>query len=414
MKYFLVLVAMMMAVGCSDDVTTSFEGAADASGNNDVGNMSGIDTYSADAASKVDTAEADIAPDVAQEEVALPPQCTQDVDCDDKDCSTVDWCIAGVCKYKDVGGCGGGGDCDADIDCDDGNICTNDSCDETGMCKYSNFDPNFGDVRSCELDGNYCTVEFCQAGGVCKYLYTQEAKGCISCNTDADCAKLNAGTWCSEDGKYEVAGNWDKCVKNLCVDDYKSTFCPLGCNSISGVCKQGAGIDCAVAADCDDGDACTDDGCYKGGCSHSPKAQLVFASFGSIEPTVSSTNEVVVAKFTSTAIGADISLGLLNFELNGSVKLGSLITVKLYKEDVLVGTAYLQPTTNNCQVNFPGQVVYEGMSPVWTLRADFSPDVTGSTAVFNLLGEGSTDMTTACAIIAPVGLPLQGSPVKFQ
>lgn len=66
--------------------------------------------------------------------------CATDIDCDDKNCGTADFCISGQCKHHDVGGCGGGGgdgDCATDADC-------NNLKNAIACPSYNIYSPTFG------------------------------------------------------------------------------------------------------------------------------------------------------------------------------------------------------------------------------------------------------------------------------
>ena len=124
-------------------------------------------------------------------------------------CDLGDPCRIYVCDK--VFGCNDGPQIDGGV-CNDGNPCTaSDAC-IAGKCQGKNV--------ACE-DGNPCTVDLCAAGtGACTFLVNDSAK-------------------CS-DGEPCTAG--DSCVDGKCV---------------------------AKALACDDGDACTIDGCDgQGGCKH--------------------------------------------------------------------------------------------------------------------------------------------------
>jgi hypothetical protein len=140
------------------------------------------------------------------------------VPCDDGNLCTEDWCDEkGVCQFEPKGG----------WECDDGNPCTlDDSCSDEGFCQG-------GYVIGCD-DGNPCTKDSCVAEG--------DTPESFDCETeplqDVEC----------EDGIECSVG--DTCIDGQCVgylDDSK----------------------------CDDNDPCTKDYCGEGwaGCQHEPSPE---------------------------------------------------------------------------------------------------------------------------------------------
>lgn len=133
--------------------------------------------------------------------------------------------------------------------------------------------PNRCEGVVCPDDGNPCTEEYCSAGECMSRLE-------------------NDGTNCAYDGLSGVCVDGE-CGMNLCegvrcddgnpctVDscDYQTGTCgfaqrgdgaPCEFDGLAGVCVQGVcGED--PCGDCDDGNPCTDDGCYyTTGCFYSP------------------------------------------------------------------------------------------------------------------------------------------------
>ncbi|HYV86171.1 MAG TPA: MopE-related protein [Patescibacteria group bacterium] len=126
--------------------------------------------------------------------------------------------------------------------CDDGNLCTTDTCDTfSGTCKH-------GDL--CD-DHNGCTLDSCNPGGqpVCTHFPLFNGASC-------------------DDGNPCTFGT--RCFANVCGSAlYTDTVCSdaNACTGTdlcaSGVCSGGA------AANCDDGNPCTDDLCDAVlGCRH--------------------------------------------------------------------------------------------------------------------------------------------------
>ncbi len=134
--------------------------------------------------------------------------------CDDGVVCTADSCGEQGCMFAPVANC-----CGSDADCDDGDACTGtETCDlETGTC-------GAGTPMLCD-SGHPCTAGSC-AAGVCTFA---PIAGC--CVGDNDC---NDSSWCNGEETCDLATN---------------------------TCQAG------VAPSCDDGDACTADGCSQGTCA---------------------------------------------------------------------------------------------------------------------------------------------------
>ncbi len=203
----------------------------------------------------------------------LPP--TAKTPCDDGSaCTLGDACTAG--------GCVGPGK----PDCDDGDVCTIDTCDSQKGCQHL---PQ-PDGTPCD-DGLACTKgETCLAG-----TCNADASAC-GCTTDAECAptgkvdlckgkpvceaKDGVGTCVIAAGSAVVCNDGDGCKSEACDPDSGTCVgtpaadgkacddgdaCTVGDACKAGVCAPGA------AADCDDGNVCTDDACKdKVGCVHTP------------------------------------------------------------------------------------------------------------------------------------------------
>jgi hypothetical protein len=149
--------------------------------------------------------------------------------CDDGDaCTTGDHCDGGACE---------GG---APRDCDDGNDCTDDGCDPASGCTHvPNADP-------CD-DGNACTMGDACAGGVC---VGGPARDC------------NDGNLCTTDGCSPAAGCTHTNNTVACSD---GDGCTTNDHCGGGTCVGGP------PANCDDGDSCTTDSCMSPmGCVHDP------------------------------------------------------------------------------------------------------------------------------------------------
>jgi hypothetical protein len=166
---------------------------------------------------------------------------------DGNPCTVADHCEEGVCAGTTV-------------DCDDDNICTNDSCDETGGCVF------VANSAKCD-DEDPCTVadqcEEGECGGV--------AVDC-QCMGDEDCAALEDGDICNGTLVCDIGK-----LPHLCVEAADSQItCPAPegpdapclmamCDEVSGECSFAAGPD---GAPCNDGDACSvNDSCVAGDCA---------------------------------------------------------------------------------------------------------------------------------------------------
>ena len=150
--------------------------------------------------------------------------------CDDNDaCSVGESCANELCA---------GGQAK---DCNDDNVCTKDACDPaTGACT------NVALETECD-DGNKCTSEDACVQGLCvgKAKDCDDGNPCTTnlCNADGGCG-FNLNTNPCDDG--DLCTDFDACGEGKCA----------------GTGKE--------AADCDDGNPCTTDGCdAKTGCTHS-------------------------------------------------------------------------------------------------------------------------------------------------
>ncbi|HSA59016.1 MAG TPA: hypothetical protein VLJ37_04955 [bacterium] len=171
-------------------------------------------------------------------------------DCDDNNRCTDDSCNSeDGCHY-------------ASHDCDDEKTCTDDSCDPVEGCGHS---PNNG---SCD-DGNPCTDDVCNPSGceegdeTCVQDENFETNGCIHIYNDS-------GTACGDESDTDC-DNPDTCDgRGTCQDNNEDngTECTTDDNACTDdVCSEGV---CTHPADdqnsCDDGNACTRDACTSGEC----------------------------------------------------------------------------------------------------------------------------------------------------
>ncbi|MCB9737955.1 MAG: hypothetical protein H6747_01730 [Deltaproteobacteria bacterium] len=175
--------------------------------------------------------------------------------CDDANPCTVDLCdpLQG-CISKEVVG----------SKCDDGNACTvNEKCDK-GLCT--------GSPRDCD-DGLACSKDTCDKDAGCQYAVPEGAK-CDdgnACTAGDTCAKTGAcvpgpglscddNNGCTTDACDPKSGCTHKALDGIGCDD--GDACTQADKCVAGKCK-GSG------KSCDDGLPCTTDGCDPaGGCTH--------------------------------------------------------------------------------------------------------------------------------------------------
>ena len=151
--------------------------------------------------------------------------------CDDNNaCTQADFCFATTCTGLTV-------------DCDDSDPCTDESCDVSTGCIYTN---NTGEV--CEDDNNECTDDRCTAG-VCTH---EPFSNVVECDDNSVCTQFDfcLGGNCT--------GQPVSCADgNLCTDDT--------CDATDG-CKNPFN-----SAPCqEDADECSQDICSNGACTHPP------------------------------------------------------------------------------------------------------------------------------------------------
>ena len=149
---------------------------------------------------------------------------------DDDPCTVGDHCVLGGCVSGTV------------QSCDDGNVCTDDSCNDQGLCLHV---PN---VAACD-DENLCTTGDTCSLGKCVAAGVQACDDENPCTTDA-CDPQVGCTYA---------------LNSLACDD--GDICTVGDLCQLGECKPG------LAMNCDDTNPCTDDLCDPGvGCEFVPAA----------------------------------------------------------------------------------------------------------------------------------------------
>ncbi len=126
--------------------------------------------------------------------------------------------------------------CASDEECDDGSLCTEDSCDQSGVCVYTTV--------SCD-DDDACTQDSCDPStGLCSYQGVVCDDG-DACNGIETCI---AATGC-QPGVPIVCDDANECTDN-------------SCDPATGACSY-------PPISCDDDDACTEDSCDPAsGCVH--------------------------------------------------------------------------------------------------------------------------------------------------
>jgi len=158
--------------------------------------------------------------------------------CDDKKLCTTDACDAktGLCVYTIV---------TDGVGCDDGNACTaGDAC-AAGACTS-------GSPKVCD-DGNQCTADTCSKSAGCVYTSAVEGSPC-----DLDGTKCTPDTCAAGVCQAIAAANCDD--TNACTTD--------GCDPATGACTHAKLPD---NSPCDDGAVCTvGDACMAGTCKPGP------------------------------------------------------------------------------------------------------------------------------------------------
>jgi len=161
-----------------------------------------------------------------------------------------------------VGACAAG--CPAS--CDDGNLCTSDSCGADGQCVHSTV--------SCD-DGVVCTGDVCDPDVGCLRVPNDG----LVCNDGNDCTSADqcAGTECRGTA---IAGccfgaadceDGEPCTDDVCFSgrcQNLSRSCSVENKCVAGFCNA-EGVCDASEVSCDDSNVCTDDACDATfGCTH--------------------------------------------------------------------------------------------------------------------------------------------------
>ena len=199
--------------------------------------------------------------------------------CDDQDpCSTSDSCSGGGCLGVGFQDCDDGNPCTTDFcnpmlgcdhnnnkaSCDDGNVCTvGDKC-SLGKCQG-------GAPVSCN-DGNPCTADSCDKQSGCTYdPLAGECDDLNQCTTGDQC--INGV--CMGQGAYDCDDD-NPCTLDICLPQGGCSHenlpgpcsdndpCTVNDQCLEGKCTPGPQLVC------NDGNACTQDGCGPGGCQYEP------------------------------------------------------------------------------------------------------------------------------------------------
>ncbi|MBM4345754.1 MAG: hypothetical protein FJ100_20465, partial [Deltaproteobacteria bacterium] len=196
--------------------------------------------------------------------------------CDDGNkCTTGDKCAASKCLAGGPTNCDDGTACTADtcaaatgcankaVTCDDANTCTTDSCDKVKSCVFTNNTLGCSDNSACTVT-DVCSAGKCVAGAA---LVCDDKNPCTNdtCNATSGCVFTNNTVGCSDGDACTVN---DACVAGKCVSgpapscDDKNVCTADSCSKATG-CVQ-----TATAGACNDGNACTaNDACQGGKCA---------------------------------------------------------------------------------------------------------------------------------------------------
>ena len=227
--------------------------------------------------------------------------CAVDGDCDDANPCTKNSCIEFQCSYAidPAAGC-----CQTALDCDDANPCTEDSCDDDGACVNTStvagccvvdedcedgdpcteefcaanqcMNPRSVDSAQCTCaadedcaDGNPCSVEHCSDEGRCAYAHDPEGllPGSQCCGSAAQCNDSDANT--TDGCEHNICRNEIKVICESESDCYELDPCALyTCSGGYCVVEQEIASCCKSDLQCDDDDECTEDACVDNNCQH--------------------------------------------------------------------------------------------------------------------------------------------------
>ncbi len=229
--------------------------------------------------------------------------CTTDAACDDGNPCTADRCTNGFCTNtpddtlpcSDGNACNGSETCQGGVcvhapppDCDDNNVCTDDACDPTRGCTHTPIPGCCNADADCD-DGDPVCPKVC-TGHACALA----TPGC--CHTDADCddgEPCNGTETCYADHvchsgtpPADGASCGTTCEPGTCTGG-ACHAAPLVCTPsadpcVDVACREPGGCVaepiegcCHSDADCNDGNACTQDRCTDIGLAHRVCAHIV-------------------------------------------------------------------------------------------------------------------------------------------
>ena len=167
-------------------------------------------------------------------------------------CSTGDTCQAGSCVGKSVA-------------CDDKNPCTNDVCDKKQGCVYAPMAKGApcSDGNACTGDPGNTGANFAQDG--CSGLGQCTGGDTKICASDQGCVEIPCNSTATELPGIKLGCENKTYLTGKPCNDGDS--CTLGEKCSIGLCAEG------TPTQCDDNNACTNDGCDKlKGCVHAPVA----------------------------------------------------------------------------------------------------------------------------------------------
>ncbi len=243
-------------------------------------------------------------------QVKITAPCGKDLDCDDGDACTGEYCQAGTCVVQIVPNCCTSNfDCSAgsncinpntqnsqcsacltDANCDDGDACSTDKCDLSGVkgvCTHNKSDPNCCTkaTDACS-DGKPCTTDACvlpSGGGIGTCNHVQPAGACCA---DSECASddvCKVGGCIAFQCRYTADSYFkpDCCSatsnttcddKNACTKDACATAMPGGWTQCTHSKTDPNCCDPLVDL-CDDGQPCTLDKCVNNQCTHTKNTE---------------------------------------------------------------------------------------------------------------------------------------------
>lgn len=201
-------------------------------------------------------------------------ECVNVADCEDDNACTADFCVAEQCQYSQLQEGAG---------CSDGDLCTvDDVCDANGQC--------VGTAKDCSAAGGPCADGVCDPStGECDVTPKQDG---LDCNDSLYCTEPDACLAGECVGTAVDCADTDPCTRDECNEGEKRCDNirepkpglegppgdPSCTNDTDDDCDGTTDdadtncIGCAVDAECDDANDCTDDACVGGQCENSALA----------------------------------------------------------------------------------------------------------------------------------------------